>query len=114
MNYEFGDVVLVQFPQSGTSARKQRPGIVVLDIGDADIVIAPVTSQPRNQLGDLAVPTLQGTGLIRPSWVRLGKVATLLKSDVKRKLGSLSTADIQLLVAAWARLYGDFFFRNQP
>ena len=52
-NYEFGSVVLVFFPQSGTAARKQRPGIVVLDIGDADLVIAPVTSRPRHQAGDL-------------------------------------------------------------
>jgi hypothetical protein len=43
--FEFGEVVLIHFPQSGTTARKQRPGIVVLDIGDADLVIAPVTSK---------------------------------------------------------------------
>lgn len=49
--YECGTVVLVHFPQSGTTIRKQRPG-VVLDIGDADLVLAPVTSQPRNQAGD--------------------------------------------------------------
>ena len=44
-SYEFRDVVLIYFPQSGTSSRKQRPGIVLLDIGDADLVIAPVTSK---------------------------------------------------------------------
>jgi mRNA-degrading endonuclease toxin of MazEF toxin-antitoxin module len=114
MNYEFGDIVLVQFPQSETSARKQRPGTVVLDIGDADIVIAPVTSQARSQLGDLPITELQGTGLVRPSWVRLAKVATLLKTDVKRKLGRASTSDQQQIVAAWSRLFDDFFIRNQP
>jgi hypothetical protein len=65
-SYEFGDVVLVYFPQSGTTARKQRPGIIVLDIGDADIVLAPVTSKARSQAGDMPVATLSGTGLIRP------------------------------------------------
>jgi mRNA-degrading endonuclease toxin of MazEF toxin-antitoxin module len=114
MNYEFGDVVLVQFPQSGTSTRKQRPGIVVLDISDADIVIAPVTSKARNQSGDLPISSLQDTGLVRPSWVRLAKVATLLKADVKRKLGRTSLVDREQIVAAWARLYGDYFFHNQP
>ena len=44
-SFDFGEVVLVHFPQSGTTARKQRPEIVVLDIGDADLVIAPVTSR---------------------------------------------------------------------
>jgi mRNA-degrading endonuclease toxin of MazEF toxin-antitoxin module len=53
-NYEFGEVVLVRFPQSGTKVSKQRPGIVILDIGDADLVIAPVTSRVRTQAGDIS------------------------------------------------------------
>jgi hypothetical protein len=59
-NYEFGTVVLVHFPQSGTAVKKQRPGIVVLDIGDADLVVAPVTSKHRQQAGD--VPPDQSLG----------------------------------------------------
>ena len=55
ITYEFGDVVLVHFPQSGTTARKQRPGIVVLDIGDADLVIAPVASKARSHVGDVTL-----------------------------------------------------------
>ena len=107
-SYEFGDVVLVHFPQSGVTARKQRPGIVVLDIGDADLVIAPVTSRPRSQAGDLSVSDLSGTGLIRPSWFRLAKVVTLLKTDLVRLIGRLSPADRQLLAQDWQRLYGRF------
>jgi mRNA interferase MazF len=107
-SYEFGEVVLVYFPQSGTTARKQRPGIVVLDMGDADLVIAPVTSQARSQAGDIALTNLSGTGLIRPSWVRLAKVATLLKSDVMRPLGRLSLGDRNHLAHSWQKLYGDF------
>jgi len=96
-SFEFGDVVLVHFPQSGTAARKQRPGIVVLDIGDADLVIAPITSKARSHVGDLALANLSGTGLIRPSWVRLAKVATLLKTDLVRALGRLSSPDRTLV-----------------
>ena len=103
-NYEFGDVVLVYFPQSGTNARKQRPGVIVLDIGDADLVIAPVTSKPRNQTGDLRLTDLKGTGLVRPSWMRLAKVATLLKIDLVRALGRLSVADRNQLTQNWQRL----------
>lgn len=107
-SYEFGDVVLVHFPQSGTTARKQRPGIVVLDIGDADLVIAPVTSQTRIQSGDMPLSDLSGTGLIRNSWVRLAKVATLLKSDLVRPLGRLSSPDRNQLAQNWQVLYGKF------
>jgi mRNA interferase MazF len=107
-NFEFGDVVLVHFPQSGTTARKQRPGKVVLDIGDADLVIAPITSKARVQAGDLLLKNLSGTGLIRPSWVRLAKVATLLKSDLVRALGRLSSVDRKQLAQNWQTLYGAF------
>jgi mRNA-degrading endonuclease toxin of MazEF toxin-antitoxin module len=107
-NYEFGAVVLVYFPQSGVAARKQRPGIVVLDIGDADLVIAPVTSKARHLAGDLQVTELSGSGLIRPSWVRLAKIATLLKSDLIRVLGRLSDRDRTQIAEDWQKLYGDF------
>ena len=107
-NFEFGDVVLVHFPQSGTAARKQRPGIVILDIGDSDLVIVPVTSKPRNQPGDVSLGSLAGTGLVRPSWMRLEKVATLLKTDVVRRLGRLTPKDRDQLAQLWRSLYHDF------
>src|SRR4051794_22075535 len=111
-SYSFGDVVLVYFPQSGKSATKQRPGVVVLDIGDADIVIAPVTSQVRSQTGDLQIYNLAGTGLLRPSWIRLPKIATLLKSDVVRRLGRLSPSDRTMIEQNWEALYSTFCLVN--
>ena len=107
-SYEFGDVVLIYFPQSGTSSRKQRPGIVLLDIGDADLVIAPVTSKARSGSGDLPLIDLNNTGLIRPSWVRLAKVATLLKTDVVRKLGRVALSDRNQFAQNLQKLYGSF------
>ena len=38
MNYSFGDIVLVNFPTTGSNLSKKRLALVVLDIGDADIV----------------------------------------------------------------------------
>ena len=32
MNYKFGDVIPVKFPQSGRQDTKRRPAVVVLDI----------------------------------------------------------------------------------
>lgn len=107
-SFEFGEVVLVHFPQSGTTTRKQRPGLVLLDIGDADIVIAPITSKPRAQTGDLSLANLSGTGLIRPSWVRLAKVVTLLKSDLIRTLGRLPVNDRKQLAQNLQALYANF------
>jgi hypothetical protein len=80
----------------------------VLDIGDADLVIAPVTSKARYLSGDTSLVSLTGTGLIRPSWVRLAKTATLLKSDVVRSLGRLSLPDRNQIARNWQMLYGSF------
>ncbi|MBI3582652.1 MAG: type II toxin-antitoxin system PemK/MazF family toxin [Nitrospinae bacterium] len=43
-SYKLGDIVLVDFIQSD-GERKRRPALVILDIGDSDIVLAPITTK---------------------------------------------------------------------
>jgi mRNA interferase MazF len=43
--YQPGDVVLVAFPHTGKTRTKNRPALVILDTGDADVVVARVTTQ---------------------------------------------------------------------
>lgn len=38
-SFELGEIVLIAFPQTGTSVLKKRPSLVILDIGDADLVL---------------------------------------------------------------------------
>ena len=71
---ECGDVVLVAFPQSGTPVRKRRPALVVLDIGDADILLAPITTRDRAGPGNAPLHTWAASGVLRASWVRLAKI----------------------------------------
>ena len=47
-NYLPGDLVLVDFPFTTSGPGKPRPALVVLDAGDADLVLARVTTQPKN------------------------------------------------------------------
>ncbi|HEY5867655.1 MAG TPA: type II toxin-antitoxin system PemK/MazF family toxin [Candidatus Tectomicrobia bacterium] len=89
INYEWGDVVLVEFPQSGLNQRKRRPALVVLDLGDADIVLAPITTREHSGPGDYKLREWSAGGLLREPWVRLAKIACLRKSDVTRRLGHL-------------------------
>jgi mRNA interferase MazF len=103
--YEFGDVVLVDFPQSGTSQRKRRPALVVLDIGDADVVLAPITTQARTARGDYALQEWAASGLLRPSWVRLAKLACLEKRDITRCLGRLRAQDHTTLIQLWHTVF---------
>ena len=103
--YEFGDVVLVNFPQSGTSVRKRRPALVILDIGDADVVLAPITTRERLGRGDHTLRDWSESGLLRASWVRLAKVACLEKRDITRRLGRLTAHDRASLTHLWQELY---------
>ena len=104
-NYEFGEIVLVDFPQSGLAQRKRRPALVILDIGDADIVLAPVTTRKQIAQGDCKLRDWQNSGLLRESWVRLAKVACLEKIDIVRRLGRLTYHDRNKVVREWRALY---------
>ncbi len=52
--HDFGDVVLVDFPQTGQAERRRRPALVILDIGDEDVLLAPITTRERTGRGDHA------------------------------------------------------------
>ena len=105
MNYEFGEIVLVDFPQSGLAQRKRRPALVILDIGNADIVLAPVTTKKRIVQGDCKLRDWQNSGLLRESWVRLSKIACLKKIDIVRRLGRLTDYDRNKIIREWRSLY---------
>jgi mRNA interferase MazF len=45
INYQPGDLVLVAFPYTAGVQTKSRPALVLVDTGDADIVVARVTTQ---------------------------------------------------------------------
>lgn len=47
-NYQPGDVLLVIFPFAHGGQGKQRPALVIADTGDADVVLARITTQSWN------------------------------------------------------------------
>jgi len=102
--YKFGDVVLVVFNQTDGN-RKQRPAFVVLDTGDDDIVLAPITTTERKSKGDYKIKNWQESGLLLNSWVRLAKIICLDKSDVFRQLGSFNVEDKKQTISIWNKLY---------
>lgn len=89
-NYRRGEVVLVSFPFSDTIGREKRPGLVMLDTGDSDVVVARITSHTTRSEFDVTVEDWPVAGLLLPSVVRLNKLVTLEKRLVERRLGALS------------------------
>ena len=104
-SYEFGDIVLVQFPQTAAPGRKLRPAVVVLDIGDDDLAAVPITSVRRTSIGDIPISNLQQAGLRVASRARLAKVTTVLKRGVARQIGRLAPEDRHTFVAEWNSLF---------
>lgn len=102
--YQPGDLVLVDFPFTASGAGKARPALVVLDTGDADVMLARVTSQAQSTAYDVMLAHWQQAGLLAPSTVRVHKLATLAKSRIQKRLGSLSTTDRQQVASALHRL----------
>src|SRR5262249_21715648 len=94
-SYQAGELVLIDFPFTAGSQSKPRPGLVLLDSGDADVLVARVTTQPANTPYDVPLGDWQQAGLLAPSLVRLHKLATLAKARVQRRLGMLTATDRQ-------------------
>jgi len=102
-NYNIGEVVLVAFPQQ--LGIKKRPALVILDIGDADVVLAPITTTKRTASGDYELRNWSESGLLKKSWVRLAKVSCLEKSAIVHSLGLISNHDLSRLIDIWKNLF---------
>jgi mRNA interferase MazF len=95
-----GDVVLVPFDFTDRSGAKWRPAVVVssnrYNRQTPDVLIASVTGNLRAipHPGDCHLKDWQSAGLLKPSLVQT-KLATIEGSIIGRKLGQLSTTDME-------------------
>ena len=104
-NYRFGEVVLLAFPFSGRQEVKRRPALVLLDTGNADILVARITSRGVDTDYDVRVAEWEQAGLLLPSVIRLHKLATLQKSLVERQLGTLIQEDLSKVRAKIQQIF---------
>jgi mRNA interferase MazF len=102
--YQSSEVLLLSFPFSNATSAKRRPALVLLDIGDDDILVARITGQLTQTQFDVELQEWQQAGLKIPSVVRLHKLATLEKQLVERSLGTLTTPDFQQVQATLQHL----------
>ena len=102
--YKFGEVVLVLFLQAD-GERKKRPALTILDTGDDDVILVPITTKQRNGKGDYRMKNWQESGLLLESWVRLAKIACVEKGSVERFLGKTTGHDKRKIVSMWKQTY---------
>ncbi len=95
MSYSFGDIVIIAFPYTNMNNTVMRPAMVVVDTGDEDIIVARITSQKRDRKTEVEITNWKNKGLLMQSYVRMSKIATLNRKDIKKKISSLDRGDIK-------------------
>ena len=100
MIFNRGDIVTVLFPFSSGTGAKQRPALIVQnDVNNrrmTNVIVAAITTtkhrsgQQTQLLVEFASPVGQQSGLAHDSVVTCENLATLDKSLVRRKLGTLT------------------------
>ncbi len=95
MRYSSGDILLIRFPFSDGTREAKRPAVVLYDAGDLDILLCRITAQAHFSADDFAVSDWKSSGLLKQSYVRVAKMATLEKGMVDKKLGALLPVDIR-------------------
>lgn len=111
MTYDFGDVLVVEFPFTDGSRLKRRPTVVVSSAvyNDAmpDVILLAITSQigPSGEKLEAVLVNRQAAGLAKPSALK-SVVFTLEKSLIRRRVGVLESADVLQLRALMSQILG--------
>ena len=88
-----GEILLVDLMFSSAQGIKRRPVIVICDLLDDDLLVAPITSHPSRTEFDCPVNEWKEAGLKLPSTIRVNKFSTVAKTCVRAQLGKLSSSD---------------------
>ena len=92
--FNFGDIVVLEFPFTDGKNKKKRPALVLFhDEKDNELLLARITSKIYQNHFDLELKNWQQSNLLLKSCVRLSKLATLHTDLVYKKLGKISTID---------------------
>lgn len=96
----FGEVYLCQFPFTSGTASKVRPALFLFDM-QQDAIIFRVTSALRTDPLDVVINDWQAAGLVKPSVARIARIVTAEKSVFLRRLGVLTSRDLESIRQAW-------------
>ncbi len=93
------------FPFASVGLGKQRPALVLIDTGDADIILAVITGKTHRSAHDVTLADWQQAGLLFPSTVRVHKVLTKEKRTIVGKLGKVTDPDLRTIRTKVHRLW---------
>ena len=108
-----GDIVLVPFPFTDLGGQKLRPAIIISPdpIGEDVLLgfissVTPAAPEPTEYVLETTQPAFASTGLKSASVFKMGKLATLHRSLILRRLGQATPALQKELDVALKRAVG--------
>jgi mRNA-degrading endonuclease toxin of MazEF toxin-antitoxin module len=96
----FGEIFICQFPFTSGVVSKVRPALLLFDV-QQDVLICRVTSAQRAGPLDVLLVDWHAAGLLRPSVARLDRVVTAERTVLIRRLGVLSSNDMESVRTVW-------------
>lgn len=96
-NLSVGQVVLATFPFSDLTSKKLRPCFIVGIAEFDDVVLCQITSQRYESKRAVALRAtdFQKGSIVRESFIRPDKLATLDRRTIKEVLGSVTDAKLK-------------------
>jgi len=79
--------------------------MVLYDGRDQDVLVARITTRKYLTEADYEIQKWRKCGLNAPSYIRLGKQATIEKQHILRSLGSLSDSEAESLKAILRKIF---------
>ena len=104
----FGAIVLTDFPFTDLTAAKRRPASVISADNDrrTDVIVAYITSIPRNYPDAMAITPTRATGLKVASSVRFDKIATINKEIIAGRIGNADSGWLSEASKVFFRVFG--------
>ncbi|MBI5873644.1 MAG: type II toxin-antitoxin system PemK/MazF family toxin [Candidatus Omnitrophica bacterium] len=101
--YAQGAVVLIPFPFTDFSTIKQRPAVIIssneFNRAHDDVIALAITSRipesPTVENYVLSREEIDSARLPKPSLVKIGKIVTINKVLIRKRLGTLPQASIE-------------------
>ena len=105
-----GDIVILPFPYADSEDAKDRPTVLVADVGDgryADWIVCPVTTSPIRYRREIPISAADlMAGRLRPgSKVRPDRLATFSEGRFGNTVGRLTDAKLAEILTAVRSLF---------
>lgn len=105
--YDQGDVVVVPFPFTDTYETKNRPAVVLSNLGDGNVMLCAITSKNKDDGREISINDddfAEGRLVESPCYIRPDKIFTVSDKNIKRKVGKLKHTKICNLIQSTTEL----------